>query len=55
VVEHRVIDNASVLNVTLTQGELFSVTQLAMLGGANHFAYGATGAGRSSRRKIARW
>jgi hypothetical protein len=43
VVEHRVIDNASVLNVTLAQGELFSVTQLAMLGGANHFAYGANG------------
>jgi hypothetical protein len=43
VVEHRVIDHASVLNVTLTQGELFSVTQLAMLGGANHFAYGADG------------
>lgn len=42
-VEHRVIDSASVLNVTLTQGELFSVTQLAMLGGANHFAYGADG------------
>lgn len=43
VVESRLIDSASVLNVTLTQGELFSVTQLAMLGGANHFAYGADG------------
>ena len=42
VVESRLIDSASVLNVTLTQGELFSVTQLAMLGG-NHFAYGADG------------
>ena len=42
-VDHRVIDNASLLSVTLTQGELFSVTQLAMLGGANHFAYGADG------------
>jgi hypothetical protein len=31
------------LNVTLTQGELYSVTQLAMFGGANHFAYGADG------------
>ena len=43
VVEPRLIDSASVLNVTLTQGELYSVTQLAMLGGANHFAYGADG------------
>ena len=43
VVEHRMIDNASVLNVTLTQGALYSVTQLALLGGANHFAYGADG------------
>ncbi len=43
VVEHRMVDSASLLNVTLTQGELFSVTQMAMLGGANHFAYGADG------------
>lgn len=43
VVESRMIDNASLLNVTLTQGALYSVTQLAMLGGANHFAYGADG------------
>jgi len=43
VVESRLIDSASVLNVTLTQGDLESVTQLAMLGGANHFAYGADG------------
>jgi hypothetical protein len=42
-VESRVIDSASLLNVTLTQGALYSVTQLAMLGGANHFAYGADG------------
>jgi len=27
----------------MTQGELFSVTQLAMLAGGNHFAYGADG------------
>jgi hypothetical protein len=43
VVESRMIDSASLLNVTLTQGELYSVTQLAMFGGANHFAYGADG------------
>ncbi|MQM31198.1 MAG: hypothetical protein CRU78_12010 [Candidatus Accumulibacter phosphatis] len=43
VVEHRVIDSASLLNVTPTQGALYSVTQLAMLGRANHFAYGANG------------
>ena len=43
VVESRMIDSASLLNVTLTQGALYSVTQLAMLGGANHFAYGADG------------
>jgi len=43
VVEPRMIDNASLLNVTLTQGTLDSVTQLALLGGANHFAYGADG------------
>ncbi|HCZ15762.1 MAG TPA: hypothetical protein DHV85_14490 [Candidatus Accumulibacter sp.] len=43
VVEHRMVDSASLLNVTLTQGALYSVTQLAMLGGANHFAYGADG------------
>jgi len=42
-VEPRVIDSASLLNVTLTQGALYSVTQLAMLGGANHFAYGVDG------------
>ena len=39
----RVIDNGSVLSVTLTQGALYSVTQLAMLNGANVFAYGADG------------
>ncbi len=43
VVESRMIDNAGLLNVTMTQGELYSVTQLAMLGGSNHFAYGADG------------
>lgn len=42
-VESRMIDASSVLAVTMTQGELYSVTLLAMLGGANHFAYGADG------------
>ena len=42
-VESRIIDSASALSVTMTQGELFSVTQLAMLAGGNHFAYGADG------------
>lgn len=43
VVDSRMIDAASVLSVTLTYGDLFSVSQLAMLGGENHFAYGADG------------
>ena len=43
VVDSRMIDAGSVLSVTLTYGDLFSVTQLAMLGGENHFAYGADG------------
>lgn len=43
VVESRVIDAASVLSVDLSSGELYSVTQLAMLGGTNHFAYGLDG------------
>jgi len=42
-VDHRTIDSASVLTVTMTQGDLFSVTQLALLAGGNHFAYGADG------------
>lgn len=42
-VEPRVIDSTSILNITLRSGELFSVTELAMLNGANHFAYGADG------------
>ena len=41
--ESRMIDAGSTLTVTLTQGALYSVTQLAMLGGANHFAYGVDG------------
>jgi hypothetical protein len=43
VVESRLIDNSSILDVTLRTGELFSVTELAMLNGANYFAYGADG------------
>lgn len=42
-VESRMIDAASALSVTMTQGALFSVTQLAMLAGGNHFAYGSDG------------
>jgi hypothetical protein len=41
--ESRMIDAGGALTVTLTQGALYSVTQLAMLGGANHFAYGVDG------------
>lgn len=37
------IDTASVLQVDLLAGSLESVTELAMLNGANHFAYGADG------------
>lgn len=37
------IDKASALSVQLSSGELSSVTELSMLGGANHFAYGADG------------
>jgi hypothetical protein len=43
VAESRLIDNSSILDVTLRTGELFSVTELAMLNGANYFAYGADG------------
>lgn len=42
-VESRLIDKASQLTVVLANGELSSTTELAMLGGANHFAYGAHG------------
>jgi len=42
-VESRMIDSASALTVVLSQGALYSVTELAMLGGANYFAYGADG------------
>jgi len=42
--EHRLIDKASILNVSLLGGEaLSSVTEPQMLNGANHFAYGVDG------------
>ena len=37
------IDKASLLSVTLKSGSLYSVSELSMLNGANHFAYGAHG------------
>ncbi len=37
------VDPGSMLNVRLVTGALFSVTQDAMLNGANHFAYGGHG------------
>lgn len=43
VVEPSLMDNASALSVTLTQGDLYSVTQLSLFSGANLFAYGADG------------
>ena len=42
-VDSRVMDNGSVLTVVLSQGILSSVTQLALFGGANYFAYGVNG------------
>lgn len=38
-----IIDTASALSVRLYSGDLSSVTELAMLNGANHFAYGQHG------------
>lgn len=43
VVDSRTVDAASVLNVTLTQGALYSITQLALLNGGNLCAYGSDG------------
>lgn len=37
------IDKSSALNVSLINGDLSSVSELAMLNGANHFAYGVHG------------
>jgi len=37
------LDKSSILNVVLYSGTLASITELQMLNGANHFAYGADG------------
>ena len=42
-VEQRMKDSGSSLSVKLTQGSLSSITELAMLAGGNHFAYGVNG------------
>lgn len=42
-VDERTIDCASLLKVVLYNGELFSITESAMLSGSNYFAYGADG------------
>ena len=42
-VESRMLDRASILTVVLSSGELYDVTELSMLAGANHFAYGGPG------------
>jgi hypothetical protein len=43
VADSRVWDKASVLSVVMNNGELYSATELAVLNGANTFAYGAPG------------
>ena len=42
-VDSRVWDKASRLSVTLQAGDVFDATELAVLNGSNHFAYGAHG------------
>jgi len=42
-VDERTIDCASLLKVVLYNGELFSITEAAMLAGSNYFAYGSDG------------
>lgn len=42
-VDSRVWDKSSRLSVTLQAGDVFDATELAVLNGANHFAYGAHG------------
>ena len=42
-VDSRVWDKGSVLSVTMLNGELFDATEIAVLNGGNHFAYGAPG------------
>lgn len=43
VVDSRVWDKGSVLTLTMQNGDLYSATELAVLNGANYFAYGAHG------------
>ena len=42
-VDSRVWDKGSRLSVTLQAGDVFDATELAVLNGSNHFAYGAHG------------
>ena len=42
-VDSRMIDKASRLTISLYSGELYSITEMQMLAGGNHFAYGAHG------------
>lgn len=42
-VDSRVWDKGSVLSVSMLNGELFDATEIAVLNGGNHFAYGAPG------------
>lgn len=42
-VDCRVWDKASTLSVSMLHGELYSATELAVLNGANYFAYGVNG------------
>jgi hypothetical protein len=42
-VDSRVWDKGSRLSVTLQSGDVFDATELAVLNGSNHFAYGAHG------------
>lgn len=39
----RLVDSASALKVFLSNGALYSITQLQMFAGGNHFAYGVPG------------
>jgi len=42
-VDSRVWDKGSILSVSMLNGELFDATEIAVLNGGNHFAYGAPG------------
>lgn len=39
----RLVDKAGVLTVTLSSGDLYSVSEASLLAGENHFAYGVNG------------